>query len=186
MRWAGLFDDLEAQASALERAARASEVDERTRIEAGRVPLTDRIRPAVGSAVRITTVGGWLATGMLRRVSTDWVLVEELGGREVVVMVGALISLGGVRRMSAAPDSLTVVESRLGVRHLLRGIARDRSPVRIHARDGTVIDGTMDRLGSDYVEVAAHAPGEPRRRAEVREVLLVAIPGIAMIRRDSA
>lgn len=185
MRWDGLFEDLEAQALALDHAALAAEVEERTRIEAGRVPLTDRIRPAAGSSVKVTTLGGWLVTGTLRRAASEWLLVEELGGREVVVIVGALISLGGVRRMSAAPNSLSVVESRLGIRHVLRGIARDRSPVRIHARDGAVIDGTVDRLGADHVEVAAHAPGEVRRRADVREVLLVAIEGMALIRRDS-
>ncbi len=52
MRWDGLFADLEAQASALETAERAGEVDERVRSELARLPLIGRLHPAIGSLVR--------------------------------------------------------------------------------------------------------------------------------------
>jgi hypothetical protein len=77
-----------------------------------------------------------------------------------------------------------VVESKLGLRHILRGVARDRSVLRVHLIDETVVDGTIDRVGSDFVEIAVHAAGEIRRQSEVREVLVVALSAIAAIRRD--
>jgi hypothetical protein len=81
------------------------------------------------------------------------------------------------------PDSEGVVESRLGLRHALRGIARDRSAVRITDQSGATVDGTIDRLGADYVEVAEHAAGELRRRADVRDVLVLPLAALAVVRR---
>jgi hypothetical protein len=50
----------------------------------------------------------------------------------------------------------------------LRELARRREPVRIELVDGTSVDGTIEAVGSDYLEVARHDPGEVRRRAAVR------------------
>jgi len=51
--------------------------------------------------------------------------------------------------------------------------------------DGTAIDGTIDRLGADFVEVAQHAAGELRRRDQVREVALVPLSALAVVRRST-
>jgi hypothetical protein len=50
--------------------------------------------------------------------------------------------------------------------------------------DATAVDGTIDRVGADFVEIALHAPGEVRRRTEVREVLVMALGELVAIRRD--
>jgi hypothetical protein len=65
----------------------------------------------------------------------------------------------------------------------LRGVARDRSPVRLHLRDGGTVEATIDRVGADFVEAATHAPGEPRRRPDVREVELVPLAAVVAVRR---
>ena len=183
MRWDGLFADLEAQAEALEIAERAAEVEERARVEFGRITLLDRLRPAVGSPVRLRCLGGTTVAGVLRRVGPDWLLVDERAEREAVVAAAALASVSGLPRVSAPPDSADVVESRLGLRHVLRGIARDRSPVRLVDRAGTILDGTIDRLGADFVELAEHPAGELRRRVDVRDVVAVPVGALAVVRR---
>jgi hypothetical protein len=122
--------------------------------------------------------------GRLARVGSEWLLVGEQGGREAVVSLQAVLSASGVGRLSAAPESERLSESRLGLRYLLRGIARDRSALRIHLCDGAILDGTIDRVGSDFVELAEHAPGEWRRREDVRRVTVVATSAIAVLRRD--
>jgi hypothetical protein len=95
------------------------------------------------------------------------------------------MSVTGAGRRSAAPGSMDRVESRLKLTHALRGIARDRSTVRIDLIDGSSLDGTVDRVGADYLELALHGAGEPRRRTEVRDLAVVALSAIAVVRRQS-
>jgi hypothetical protein len=183
MRWDALFADLEAQAEALERAERAAEVDERARIEVGALGLLERLRPAVGTGVRLRCAGGLTLSGMLSRAGPDWLLLDEDAGREALVPLASVQGVSGLSRLSAAPDSMPIVESRLGLRHILRGVARDRSPVRICRVDGSVLDATIDRVGTDFLEAAVHPAGEARRRREVREVILIPYAALSAVRR---
>jgi hypothetical protein len=185
MRWDQLFADLEAQADALDLLERGGEIDERARIELSRVALFDRLRPGVGQVVRVRCPAGVTVGGRLVRVGAQWLLVDEAGGRQALVVASAIMVVSGLGRLAASPGSQGVVESRLGLAHALRGIARDRSPVRLELVDGTSLDGTIDRVGADFVELAAHAAGEARRRAEVRELVVVATAALAVVRRDS-
>ena len=82
--------------------------------------------------------------------------------------------------VGAAPGA---VEARLGLAHAVRGIARDRSGVRLLLRDGRSLGGTLDRAGADFVEFASHPAGEARRPAAVREVVVVAYSAIAAVCR---
>lgn len=186
MRWDGLFADLEAQAEAVLSAERAAEVEDRVRYEIGRLTLSDRLRPAVGGEVQLNCQGGAsVVRGTIRRLGSEWCLIDEGGGHEAVVALAAVSVIAGLGRTSAPPASMGLVESRLGLRHILRSLARDRSMLRIQLRDASTVDGTLDRVAADFVEVASHPPGESRRRAEVRAVLLVVIESLAVIRRDS-
>jgi hypothetical protein len=183
MRWDGLFADLEAQAEALANAERAAEVDERTRGEVGALGVLDRARGAIGADLRLRLDGAHTVTGRLVRVGADWLLLDEGSGREALVAVAGVIGVRGLSRLSGAPGSAGAVESRLGLRQALRGVARDRSPVRLLLRDGTTVEATIDRVGADFVEVAGHAPGEARRRQDVREVELVPLSALVAVRR---
>lgn len=183
MRWDGLFADLEAQAEALERAERAGEVEERARIEVGSLGLLDRLRAAVGAPLRLQCAGALTLTGVLRRVGPDWLLLDEGGAREAVVALAAVYGLIGLSRLSAVPGSATTVESRLMLRHVLRGVARDRSPVRICRVDGSTLDATVDRVGADFLEAALHPAGEMRRRGDVLDIALIPYHAVAAVRR---
>ncbi|HET6209177.1 MAG TPA: hypothetical protein VFD94_02280 [Jatrophihabitans sp.] len=184
MRWDELFADLDAQAEALRIAERAAEIEDRTRYEAGQLSLVDRLLPAVGNQVRLRCAGGLLITGRLGRVHPEWLLMVEPASREAVVASAAIDSIGGLGPWSAAPDGRSVVGARLGLRHVLRLIARDRSAVRIQLREGGVLDGTLDRVGADFVELAEHPAGELRRRAEVTAMVAVPVAAIVAVRRD--
>ena len=183
MRWDELFADLEAQAEALARTELAGEVVERTRGEVGSLALLDRVRAAVGAQLRLHLAGGLTVNGTVSRVGPDWLLIDEQDAREAVVALARVLRVRGLVRYSAVPDSMSVVESRLGLRHVLRGIARDRSTARVHLVDGSVLDATLDRIGSDFVELATHAAGEVRRRGDVREIEAVPLAAIAVVRR---
>jgi hypothetical protein len=182
MRWDGLFADLEAQAALLEQEERAAEVDERTRGEIGALELPDRLRAALGTSLRLRLRGGFTINGRL--VRADWLLVDEGDGREALVAGAGLVGVRGLGRYSAVPHSAGVVESRLGLRAALRGIARDRSAARLLLADGDTMDATIDRVGADFVEVATHAPGELRRRQDVRDIELVPLAALVAVRRS--
>lgn len=192
MRWDGLFADLEAQAEALTQAERAAEVETRTRDEVGRLTVHDRLRAAVGSPLQLAFLGGHLVRGTLTRVGVQWLLVDVGGGREVVGVNAQLRSVRGLGRVSAVPGSAGLVESRLGLRQVLRGIARDRSPLRLHLAGGTdagapwtSVDATLDRVGADFVEVATHPAGEVRRRTDVREIELIPLTALVALSRST-
>ena len=184
MRWDGLFADLEAQAALLEQEERAAEVDERTRGEIGALELHDRLRAGVGTPLRLRLRGGFVISGGLVRAGPDWLLLDEGDGREALVASAGLVGVRGLGRYSAVPDSAGVVESRLGLRSALRGVARDRSAARLLLADGGTVDATIDRVGADFIEVATHAPGELRRRQDVRDVELVPLAALVAVRRS--
>jgi hypothetical protein len=184
MRWDELFADLDAQVEALQVAERGAEIDDRTRYEAGQLTLMDRLRPAVGGQVRLRCAGGVAITGRLDRAHPEWLLLAESTGREALVASAAVRSISGLGPWSGAPGAQSPVDARLGLRYALRTIARDRSAVRLQLRDGDALDGTLDRIGADFAELAEHPPGELRRRAEVIAFVTVPISAIVAVRRD--
>ena len=183
MRWDGLFDDLEAQAEQLDRSERAAEVEERARIEVAKLALVDRLHPALGTPLRLRCLAGVSVSGVLRQIGRDWALLDEGAGQEVLVVLDSILSVSGVGRLSGAPDRGRGISSRLTLGHVLRGIARDRSAVRVSLADSSSLDGTIDRVGSDFCELAVHAAGELRRRSEVREVAIVPTARLVALRR---
>lgn len=184
MRWAALFDDLEAQAEQLAVDERAAEVAERVRAEVGALRLLDRARGAASRPIRLQVRGVGALAGVLRRAGTQWWLIDQDAGNEVVVVVAAVLSAGGFGRHSAVPGSEGVVASRLGLRHVLRGIARDRSAVHVDLVDGSSVDGTLDRVGADFIELARHAPGETRRLRDVLDTEVIPTAALAAVRRS--
>jgi len=183
-RWDGLFADLEAQAVALEAAERAGEVEERIRIESGALRVVDRLRSSIGGVIRVRCQAGTSVDGTVRRSGSDWLLLDEGAGREALVSLRAVVELSGLGRSAAVPGSESVVEARLTFRIALRGLVRDRSTVQVRLTDGRTVIGTLDRVGADFVELAEHAAGESRRAAEVRDVLLLPVQAIVLVRRQ--
>ena len=182
MRWDDLFRDLEAQLDAAEVAELAAEVADRTRREAAHLTLVDRARAAVGHPLVLRVQGVGAVDGQLADVGSQWLLVAETGGREVLVPWTAVLSLGGLRTWSAAPGSAGQVFARLGLGHALRGIARDRLPVQVGLLDGSVVSGSVDRVGADFLEVTEHGTGEVRRRGDVTGVRTVPFAALALVR----
>jgi hypothetical protein len=181
MRWQQLFADLSAQFEEAAAAEQRADVAARARSEAASVALADRLRGAAGAELGLECRGAGWVRGRLTDAGRDWVLLDDERGGELLVALAAVRVVGGLGRLTAAPEG-GPVRSRLDLRRALRGLARDRSAVRGVLDAGAARGGTVDRVGADFLELARHEPDEPRRAAAVREVQAVAIAAVAVVR----
>jgi hypothetical protein len=182
MRWQQLFGDLQAQFEAEEGALELVEFGSRTRAEVGAVGIADRLRGALGLPLTLACGGAGTVSGVLVEVGPDWLLVEDDGARSGLVALGAVRSVVGLGRRTATAEPAGPVRGRLDLRRALRGLARDRSAVQVLLDDGSVLGGTLDRVGADYVELAEHPADLPRRAETVQGVRAVVIGRIAVVR----
>jgi len=181
VRWAELFRDLEAQLERAEADELAAEVADRTRREAARLRLVDRLLPALDRTIRLHVAGLGDVTGRVHLVAAEALLLTEPAGRQVLVPLDAILSLAGLTARSAAPGGQGEVFARLRLTSALRGLARDRANVRVVLRDAATLFGTIDRVGDDFLELAQHPTGEPRRRPDVSGVAVVPLRAIGAI-----
>jgi hypothetical protein len=184
VRWDELFADLAAQLSAAEAAELAGEVADRTRTEVGQLRLVDRLRPALHAPIAVQLLGLGAVRGTLLDAGPDWLLLQELGARELLVPATGLLSVSGVGGPAEVPGSEGEVGRRLDLRWVLKGLVRSRSGVQLVLRDASVLTGTLDRVGADHVDLAEHPPGEARRAGAVRQVRLVPLTALAGVRSN--
>ncbi len=182
MRWRRLFDDLEAQFDAAEAAELAAEVSDRTRREMSLLRTVDRLAGSRGRALTFTVQGAGAVKGTLLAAAPEWLLLEEPPAREVLVRAGAVLAVSGLGPRSGVPGAEGEVGRRLGLASALRGLSRDRTPVTVDLVDGARLSGTIDRVGQDYLELAEHHAGEPRRPAAVSGVRLLPFAALALLR----
>lgn len=181
MRWRRLFEDLEAQAEAAADAELGAEIAERSRREAALIHLRDRLAAAHGAAVTVHLPGAGQVQGLLADSGIDWLLLEERGAGEILVPLVALLGVAGAGAAVAVPDD-SAVGRRLDLRWALRGLARSRTAVRLVLIDGSVVLGTIDRVGADHVDLAEHGRDELRRATAVRQVRLVPFTALVAVR----
>jgi hypothetical protein len=182
VRWDALFADLESQFAAMHDSDMYGEVADRIRAEMGRITVLDRLRGALGTVVRLDLLGSRTVAGELVRVGKDCLLVASGRTEEWLVSVAAVTAVHGLGPWADQAES--TVSGRLGLTHLLRGIARDRSPVTVFCAGAEqAVSGTIDRVGADFLELAEHPLDTPRRRAEVSNVRLVPLAALVAVRR---
>ncbi len=182
MRWQQLFADLEARFVAEQEAVEHGDASSRARHEIGALRLTDRLGGALGSPVVLHCRGAARVSGVLAEVGSDWLLLVDEQGRECLVAMSAVMAVGGLGRRSTKAHDSGPVRARLDLRRALRGLARDRAGVHVVLDDGTALDGTIDRVGADYVELAEHPTDLPRRAEAVQGVRAVVIDAVVVVR----
>ena len=177
MRWDDLFGDLEAQLDAAEAASADAEVADRTRRESALLTLAERLGGSLGGRVGVHLPGAGRVDGRVLEVSDEWLLLADDAGAQLLVVTSAvqsLIDLAPTSDPASAPGGQRV---RLGLGVVLRAVARDRSPVVVHLTGGGTVEGTLERVGADFVELTEHPAGEvrPRRAGAVRTVPFAAL-----------
>ena len=193
MRWDSLFDDLESQ---LERERTAEELDleaEEERLRLGRLAIRDRLL-ALATApgerpLRITVVGGMRLVVHPHTIGRDWLSAAQPDGRQCVVPLASIasVSLSQVEVATSLHDSSAgslprdTVSGRLGLPFVLRDLCRRRRQVEVTTADGILV-GTIDRVGRDHLDLALHEAGTARRESAVRDVLMLPIERIVLVR----
>jgi hypothetical protein len=193
MRWDKLFDDLESQ---LERELTAEEVDlaaEDERLRLGRLTLRDRmlaLNRGGDGGIRLLLADGSRHTVRPDSFGRDWCsgVLDGARSRQCVVPLAGIAGISldeeSVRPSltdPADPERAPGLSSRLSLPFVLRDLCRRRRDVDLDTIDGT-LHGTIDRVGRDHVDVALHDPGTARRRGNVRELRLVPLSRLVLVR----
>lgn len=202
MRWDRLFDDLESQ---LERELSAEEVDldaEEERLRLGRLSLRDRMvalqerRTDIGSGdterVELTLIDGSRLSVHPTTVGRDWMSVDVLGeSARVTQSIVPFASIAGISldpsqvraslAGSARDDAHPSLSARLGLPFVLRDLCRRRRGVDLVTTTG-LIHATIDRVGRDHLDVAAHERGMARRASAVTELRIVPLAALLLVR----
>lgn len=179
---AARFDDL-LSGIAVEAAAADDALDDATIEELERAAratrlLVDRMRAA--ASVRVELIAGERVAGQVVAVGKDLVIVASADGDWAIPLWGiaGVVDLGMVSRGKGS-----LLEG-LGITAVLRSWARERSPVRMIRMGVGALDGTIDHVGADHVDVAEHDPGEARRASVVRRVVTVPLGAVVAVRRQ--
>lgn len=175
------FDDLLAgilaEADAADAAALDADIAEVERAARAESRLLDRLRAQRHVSIEIT--GGGRVDGLVAAVGRDVVVMAAEDGDWALATWGiaAVIDLGPGAREVASPSE------RLGLASVARAWARQRSVVRVLRIGSGPLDGTIDMVGADHLELAEHDPGEPRRGDAVRRRVSIPLGAIAALRR---
>ncbi len=180
VRWDDLFADLDGQLVAAEAAELRAEVTERTRVEQARLTLVERLVAQIGRPVTVGVAGLGPLGGQLVDAVGAWLVLSEGTGRSVLVPAQAWQWFDGLGRLAGPAPGALARRSSLGT--ALRSLAARRVAVVVHLQDGTTLEGTVDRVAADHIDLALHAVEEPRRRGSVVGVRAVPQPAIVAVR----
>ena len=177
MRWDDLFGDLEAQLAAAERAELLAELPDRVRRERATISLSERLHAHSGQNVALAFefVDGTAVRGRLIDTGPDWLLLTDERERSVLISVATLASVSGLVR---GVQTLGAVSRKFSLAMALRVIARDRAVVNLALAGGAVVTGTIDVVGSDYIELAEHPADLPRRTENLKGVRTIPLAAL--------
>jgi sRNA-binding regulator protein Hfq len=175
-----VFDELEAEFEEGLRQEAEQQTVAAVRAELGATVLWEQLARRVG-----TEMVAFAATQVLRGSAVasypEFLVLRGADGAEHLIRYGPAVSVA----LPAEPAPLRPTPGpavrRYQLALALRELARRREPVRVHLVDGTSLAGTIEAVGSDYLEVAEHDLGEARRRPAVRARRFIGFAAVAAV-----
>ena len=184
MRWERLFEELDARFDAEASLERDAEIADRTRRERAQIPLYSRLLANVGRgtiSVRLPGAPGpRVIVGTPSDVGPDCLLIVDTAHQSLLVPLAAVRSITGLR---PGAQEASLVGRRFTLGAALRGISRDRAVVDLVDVEGQVLTGTIDAVGADHLDLAEHAPDEPRRARHVVRTHVIPLAALGAVRR---
>lgn len=154
-----MFEDLEARMAHLESQEIRATAEELGRAERSQVLLTDRLRAAAGSALRVHCGDGVLVEGQLAALGADWLLLGDSAesGRRVLVPLASVVMVEGLAPRARPSTGEVLPDRPLG--SVLRSLARDRELVRVVC-GGAEVPGRIAAVGRDALDLVVQPTGE--------------------------
>jgi hypothetical protein len=175
-----VFDELEAEFEAGLRREADQEAVAALRAGIGATVLWEQLARRVGSEAA-ASAGYRVLRGIVVASYPEFLVLRGGDGSEHLVRYGSAVSIA----MPSAPSRLRPTPAAAVRRYqfalALRELARRREPVRVELADGSRVEGTIEAVGSDYLEVAEHDPGEARRKAAVRGRRFMGFAAVAAV-----
>ena len=175
-----VFDELEAELEAGLRREAEQESLAAVRAEVGATVLWEQLARRVGAEAAVFA-GARAFRGSVVASYPEFLVLRATDGTEHLIRYGPAGSVA----LPAEPPTLrpapVAAARRYQLALALRELARRREPVRVELVDGSSCDGTIESVGSDYLEVAEHDLGEARRRAAVRARRFVGFPAVVAV-----
>ena len=174
-----VFEELEAEFEAGLRREAEQETVAAIRAQMGATTLWEQLARRVGTDA-VARAGSRVIRGTLVASYPDFLVLQDLEGGQHLVRADAtsLALPPGQAGLQPAPGAAA---HRFHFALALRELARRREPVRVELLDGNTVTGTVEAVGSDYLELAEHEAGEARRETAVRARRFAAFAAIAFV-----
>jgi hypothetical protein len=175
-----VFEELEAEFEAGLRRGADQETATALRAGIGETVLWEQLARRTG-AQAVAYAGSRRFHGVVVASYPEFLVLHDGDGSEHLIRYGPATSVA----LPAEPTTLQPAPAGAARRYrlslALRELARRREPVRLELVDGGRVDGTIEAVGSDYLEIAEHDPGEARRRRAVRARRFLSLTAIAAV-----
>ncbi|MFW0154440.1 hypothetical protein ACN08X_00115 [Rothia sp. P6271] len=149
-----IFRDYEAQLDSLRQQELESSAHELQRAEFAKVQQLDRLAAQQGKNVRICCSSSISWNAELETVGNGWVQLRS-GAENILLPLRSIMWWEGGNH-HAQVDTGTLMR-KLNFSYAFRALSIARTPLRIFHRDFvTTTEGTIEKVGLDFIEVALH------------------------------
>lgn len=195
MHWDRLFEDLEGQLASEWEGERAALDAESERLRISRLDLRSRLRVlcTMHALATVDLPGGRRVRSRFHALGADWVAAAVIEAEGVSApRTTRILPLSAVRGvttdhgllLASLDEAVTPsadLRERMTLGFVLRDLARRRVAVRIAGLDGPDLHGTIDRAGSDHLDLALHDPGEARLAGAVHGFRIVPFAALVSV-----
>ncbi len=175
-----LLSDSESEIRAEASLERDLEVEDRIRHEWSSIGLIDRVSAHLDCEIRVTVAGGETISGYVMDVGSDWIALSH-HGLQTFIQYRAILNIRGLSSAADAGSSAQGSPSRRPFSQLARHLASDRRAIACVQTDGSHFVGTIERAGSDHLEIAVHPNDLPRRFDSVVESICLPYRALATV-----
>lgn len=169
---------------------------ESERLRISRLDLRSRLRQLceAGAGVTVELADGRRLPVTLRALGADWVAAESAPGDDLLVgrstRIIPLQSIHAIRAdhgsvlasLEDAAEPGNALRERMSLGFVLRDLARRRVPVHLSLTIGDDVHGTIDRAGSDHLDLAVHDAGSARLAAAVQGFRIIPLSALIALR----